>query len=300
MSYILDALKKSERQRPPGPVPDLFTVQGPLPPAPRRPRAAVLLGSATLAAIAVLAVWAWSGRPQKRGVQQPVAVEAPAEAPSTGPPPAAVSVVATEPAPVVVSPEPRRVKPAPQRRPSPPAPGPAASVPPPPDVRAAVPAPAAGGAPTTPAAPVQAPAPSGPAPDVAERAPVPAAAPAASSAPEVPAPPPAPLAVPAVAATAPAAAPAAEVVAPPAAPLPPADGKVVTIDELPDSVRALAGKVTVSGHVWSEDAELRLLTVQDRLVREGGEVAPGVRLEKITRTGAVFSAAGWRFSLGGF
>ena len=38
MSYILDALKKSEQQRPPGPVPDLFTVQGPQPPgASRRP-----------------------------------------------------------------------------------------------------------------------------------------------------------------------------------------------------------------------------------------------------------------------
>ena len=31
MSYILEALKKSEKKRPAGTVPDLFTVQGPLP-----------------------------------------------------------------------------------------------------------------------------------------------------------------------------------------------------------------------------------------------------------------------------
>jgi hypothetical protein len=38
--------------------------------------------------------------------------------------------------------------------------------------------------------------------------------------------------------------------------------------------------------------------VQDRIVREGGEAAPGVRLEEITQTGAIFTVRGWRFRTG--
>jgi general secretion pathway protein B len=79
---------------------------------------------------------------------------------------------------------------------------------------------------------------------------------------------------------------------------PPADGRVVSVEELPQSVRAVLGNFAVSGHIWSEDPALRLLTVEDRIVREGGEAAPGVRLEEITQAGAVFTVQGWRFRTG--
>jgi general secretion pathway protein B len=83
-----------------------------------------------------------------------------------------------------------------------------------------------------------------------------------------------------------------------AAEAPPADGRVVSIEELPASVRKQLGSFAVSGHVWSEEPELRLLTIKDRIVREGGEAEPGVRLEEITQTGAVFTVQGWRFRTG--
>jgi general secretion pathway protein B len=102
-----------------------------------------------------------------------------------------------------------------------------------------------------------------------------------------------PLATPAAAVAEPAA-----VAHQPAADAPPEDGRVVSIDELPESVRKDLAKFVVSGHVWSEEPALRLLTVQDRIVREGGEAAPGVRLEEITQTGAVFTVRGWRFRTG--
>jgi general secretion pathway protein B len=72
----------------------------------------------------------------------------------------------------------------------------------------------------------------------------------------------------------------------------------MSIEELPESVRNDLGKFAVSGHIWSEDPALRLLTVQDRIVREGAEAAPGVRLEEITQTGAIFTVRGWRFRTG--
>ena len=90
----------------------------------------------------------------------------------------------------------------------------------------------------------------------------------------------------------------AAAVLPPAEVAPPADNRIVGIEELPADVRAALGKFAISGHVWSEEPALRLLTVQDRIVREGGEAAPGVRLEEITQTGAVFAVRGWRFRAG--
>jgi general secretion pathway protein B len=74
----------------------------------------------------------------------------------------------------------------------------------------------------------------------------------------------------------------------------------VEFEELPQSVREALGKFAVSGHVWSEEPGLRLLTVENRIVREGQEAGPGVRLEEITQDGAVFTLSGWRFRVGGF
>jgi general secretion pathway protein B len=87
----------------------------------------------------------------------------------------------------------------------------------------------------------------------------------------------------------------------PAAPeeMPPADGRVVDLAELPAAVRAQLQKLLVSGHVWSEEPSLRLLSVDDRLLREGSEAAPGLSLQEITSAGAVFVFRGWRFRVPG-
>jgi len=169
-----------------------------------------------------------------------------------------------------------------------------------PPVPGAVEAPAGGAAVQT-AVP---PSPGPPAAGIPAATPPPAAIPPAPEAPAAPIP--ADVAVPPVAPEVPppASAPAAVAVGtadsppPPAADAPPADGRVVSMEELPESVRKDLGKFTVSGHVWSEEPALRLLTVQDRIVREGGEAAPGVRLEEVTQTGAVFTIRGWRFRTG--
>ena len=80
---------------------------------------------------------------------------------------------------------------------------------------------------------------------------------------------------------------------------PPADGRVLDLAELPASIRAELPKLLVSGHVWSEEPSLRLLSVDDRLLHEGGEAAPGVSLQEITPAGAVFVFKGWRFRVAG-
>jgi len=81
--------------------------------------------------------------------------------------------------------------------------------------------------------------------------------------------------------------------------MPPADGRVLELGDLPAPVRAELPKLLVSGHVWSEEPSLRLLSVDDRLLRESDEAAPGVGLQEITPAGAVFVFKGWRFRVGG-
>lgn len=78
MSYILDALKKSEQERRIGAVPDLSMTQAPARAVPRWPR--WLLGALLLNAVILLAVgWhVWGGRQDAQRSAAPVALPAPA------------------------------------------------------------------------------------------------------------------------------------------------------------------------------------------------------------------------------
>lgn len=306
MSYILDALKKSERQRPPGEVPDLFTVHGPQPPPPRRPTRALVAG-ALLLAVPAIALWVWVGTDHRdegpartpaaasvsRHTGSPAAPVTPrTPAPSTLPEPVRVPAGA---APVARTPvDDRSHAPAPPAQRSHEA---ASAAPSPLTLPAAPPSvPASASAPATP--PVDRPAVIPPVPALV----MPVLAviapphtgddiPPAAAAPEMPA----------------AGIPVADTLTPPeplpaagaAEEAPPADGRVLELAELPAVIRADLPKLLVSGHVWSEDRSMRLLSVDDRLLREGGEAAPGVSLREITQTGAVFTFKGWRFRVAG-
>jgi len=244
MSYILDALKKSERERPPGTVPDLFTVHGPLPPARRRPTRAIVT-VVLLLVVPALAVWAWreAGR-RDDGPARPQ---------------------------VAASPLPRAAAPA-----APAIPG-----------KAAAPAPARAATADIAYGPDE----------KRSQSPVPPAqksngAVVSSRIPVVPAVPPA------RAAPAPASGHAPPTFAPTVSSFeeaPPADRRVLNLEELPAPIRAGLPKLLVSGHVWSEESALRLLSVDDRLLREGAAAAPGVILLEITPTGAVFVFKDWHF-----
>ncbi len=50
--------------------------------------------------------------------------------------------------------------------------------------------------------------------------------------------------------------------------------------------------------VYSNKPEERILNINGRMMREGQEVAPGLRLEEINQDGAVFSFRGTRFPQG--
>ncbi|WP_374563028.1 general secretion pathway protein GspB [Ideonella sp.] len=165
---------------------------------------------------------------------------------------------------------------------------------------AAAPAPAQTAAPAP--APVLAPAP-GPEPTAAAPAIAPAPLPTPTVAPAPPpvayvAPPPrAPKPVreakpaaprPAPPVPAPAVAPATEAAA--TAPIP-------LLAELPGSLRQQLPKLMVTGSVYSEDAGSRFVMLNGDVVKEGGQPAPGLVLERIEPKSAVLRFKGQRFRL---
>lgn len=317
MSYILEALRKSEQERQLGTPPTLPASQ-PLPPSPT-PRPVLLrygLAAGLLLAIGVAIGWLqpWRAKPVAAD-REPVVASAAAPLPARLPAPVA------ELPPPAEMPRPAAAAVAePLARPVPPPPAttiaaPAALQPaaravsprpmPAPVAAAAAERPSAAG-PLSPApASAATPAPAGP--PTAALPPQPSAA----VAPQVAA-----SFSPATATSAPVAAPTtvpprietsaavrSEPVAPAkATPAAAGDGtpepRIVPLAELPAAVQQELPKIAVALHAYSSKPQDRLVSINDRLLSEGDYVVPGLRLEQITPDGMVLSFRGYRFSRG--
>ncbi|MFA7415729.1 MAG: general secretion pathway protein GspB [Rhizobium sp.] len=79
---------------------------------------------------------------------------------------------------------------------------------------------------------------------------------------------------------------------------PAAENEAIAMDELPLSVQQDLPKMAISLHAYSRRPEDRLVSINNRLLREGGNPAPGVRLEQITPDGMILSYKGYRFRRG--
>ena len=63
---------------------------------------------------------------------------------------------------------------------------------------------------------------------------------------------------------------------------------------MPPALQRELPALTVAGFIRDEGSS-SMVIVNDRLVREGDEVAPGVKLENILNDGLVFNYKGYRF-----
>ncbi len=264
MSYILEALKKSEYARQQGRVPDLATLPA-TEASPDLPFAAdrlpLLAGGALLLAVAVTGWWRpWQSPPPEATVAPaaspvaampaPVASAAPVAAAPVEPPAGTTSAPAVQT--LVAAPPPSAPAAQPQPQPQP------AIAP------AAEPLPA----PAQVALPVQ------PAP--APRTVLPAQEPTPIAARPLPAAP--PPAQPA-----------------PAAALPAPPNRVLAFYELPPTVRERIPPLSVSGFSYAEQPDLRMAVINDKVLRQGESAAPGITLERIASDGVVLSFSGYRF-----
>jgi general secretion pathway protein B len=76
------------------------------------------------------------------------------------------------------------------------------------------------------------------------------------------------------------------------------DQRAMTMAELPLSIQQEIPAMSVSIHAYSSQPQKRLVRINERMLHEGGYVAPGLGLEQITPDGMIFSYKGYRFSRG--
>ena len=59
------------------------------------------------------------------------------------------------------------------------------------------------------------------------------------------------------------------------------------LEELPLELRKSIPELSFAGHVYADDAEKRLIMINNRIVREGELVDSGLFLQQITRDGVI-------------
>jgi general secretion pathway protein B len=77
-----------------------------------------------------------------------------------------------------------------------------------------------------------------------------------------------------------------------------AAGKVYSLNDLPGDIRRALPDFKISGHAYSQDATTRVVRINEKILQEGQDLAPGLRLEEIVPDGVVMSYNGVRFRVG--
>lgn len=78
----------------------------------------------------------------------------------------------------------------------------------------------------------------------------------------------------------------------------PREQKLPAFSELPVPIQQEIPSLSISAHAYSPVARERLVGINDRVLREGAEAAPGLVLEQITPEGMIMSYKGYRFRRG--
>lgn len=78
----------------------------------------------------------------------------------------------------------------------------------------------------------------------------------------------------------------------------PAEAPVRRFADLPAEFRSQLPQVNISGSTYSSNPAQRTLIANGKMVQEGGEVAPGLKLESIGPRNAVLNYQGTRYSIG--
>ena len=88
----------------------------------------------------------------------------------------------------------------------------------------------------------------------------------------------------------------------PEKPTAPADAaqeqRVIPMAELPLTIQQEIPAMTIPLHAYSSKPKDRLVSINDRMLREGESLTPGLRLEQITPDGLIFGYKGYRFRRG--
>lgn len=70
---------------------------------------------------------------------------------------------------------------------------------------------------------------------------------------------------------------------------------LATLRELPEHIQREIPPLSIGGYIYSGNKADRSVLINKRLLREGDEVAPGLRLEEMRPNGMVFNYKGYRY-----
>ena len=85
---------------------------------------------------------------------------------------------------------------------------------------------------------------------------------------------------------------------PPTPPAPAPVQNVIWLAELPIALQQELPPMTISVHAYSARPSDRMVGINNRMLREGEFVAPGLKLEQITPEGMVLGYKGYSFRRG--
>lgn len=74
--------------------------------------------------------------------------------------------------------------------------------------------------------------------------------------------------------------------------------RAIPMAELPLPIQQGIPAMTIQLHAYSSNPIERLVSINSRMLREGGYLTPDIRLEQITPDGMIFSYKGYRFQRG--
>ncbi|MHB1620209.1 MAG: general secretion pathway protein GspB [Sulfuricella sp.] len=74
--------------------------------------------------------------------------------------------------------------------------------------------------------------------------------------------------------------------------------RAILMSELPLPIQQEIPAMTIQLHAYSSKPKDRLVSINDRMLREGESLTPDLRLEQITPDGLIFSYKGYRFRRG--
>jgi len=78
----------------------------------------------------------------------------------------------------------------------------------------------------------------------------------------------------------------------------PVPNKLYSLQELPASLRQSLPDFAISTHLFASDASSRMVRINGQMLREGEFLSAGLKLEEITFEGVVFSYQKYRFRVG--
>ncbi|MBA4372361.1 MAG: hypothetical protein C0402_05815 [Thermodesulfovibrio sp.] len=78
--------------------------------------------------------------------------------------------------------------------------------------------------------------------------------------------------------------------------LPPADsGRIYRLKELPAALQKMLPSFSLSAFMYSSNPALRMVRINEQMMREGQELTAGIKLMEITADGVILSSHGYRF-----